>query len=127
MNLGILLLEIDKINIPLLQGICAQVSIALANIIANEQISKKQEEQAFLLNFSNDITQVRTKLDLQNAIFRVLDKILHTKLAMLRMIDEDGINMAPYMYDRTLFENAKVDFDKMAANRVTIGLQPGTH
>ncbi len=120
MNLGILLLEIDKINIPLLQGICAQVSIALANIIANEQISKKQEEQAFLLNFSNDITQARTKLDLQNAIFRVLDKTLHTKLAMLRLIDEDGFHMFPFMYDSTLFEKAKVDADKMAANRITI-------
>jgi formate hydrogenlyase transcriptional activator len=119
-NLGILLLEIDKINIPLLQGICAQVSIALANIIANEQISKKQEEQAFLLNFSNDITQVRTKLDLQNAIFRVLDKTLHTKLAMLRLIDEDGFHMFPFMYDSTLFEKAKVDADKMAAHRITI-------
>ena len=119
-NLGILLLDIDEINVQLLQGICAQISIAMANIMANEQINKHQEEQAFLLNFSNDITQVRTKLDLQTAIFRVLDKILHTKLAMLRLIDEDGINMSPYMYDRTLFENAKVDFDKMAANRVTI-------
>ena len=119
-NLGILLLDIEEINVQLLQGICAQISIALANIMANEQISKKQEEQAFLLGFSNDITQARTKLDLQNAIFRVLDKTLHTKLAMLRVIDEDGINMLPYMYDSTLFINAKMDFDKMAANRVTI-------
>jgi formate hydrogenlyase transcriptional activator len=119
-NLGILFLDIEEINVPLLQGICAQISIAMANIMANEQISKKQEEQAFLLNFSNDITQARTKLELQEAIFRVLDKTLHTKLAMLRVIDEDGFHMNPFMYDLTLFENAKVDVDKMSTNRITI-------
>ena len=119
-NHGILFLDIGEINIPLLQGICAQISIALANIMANEQISKKQEEQAFLLDFSNDVTQARTKLELQAAIFRVLDKTLHTKLAMLRVIDEDGLHMLPFMFDRTLFENAKVDFEKMSAHRITI-------
>jgi transcriptional regulator with GAF, ATPase, and Fis domain len=119
-NLGTLFLDINEINIPLLQGICAQISIALANIMANEQISKKQEEQALLLNFSNDITQARTKLDLQTAIFTVLDKILHTKLAMIRVIEEDGLHMSPFMYDSTLFEKAKVDVNKMASNRITI-------
>lgn len=119
-NHGILFLDIEEINIELLQGICAQISIALANIMANEKINEKQEEQAFLLEFSHDITQVRSKEDLQAAIFRVLDKTLHTKLAMLRVIDEDGFHMSPFMYDRTLFEKAEVDFDKMSANRITV-------
>ncbi|OQP59546.1 Fis family transcriptional regulator [Niastella vici] len=119
-NLGLLFLDIEEINVPLLQGICSQISIALANIMANEQISKKQEEQAFLLNFSNDITQVRTKNDLQAAIVTVLDKTLHTKLAMIRVIDEDGFHMSPFMFDKTLFEKAKVDFEKMSANVITI-------
>lgn len=119
-NHGILFLDIEEINIELLQGICAQISIALANIMANEKIHEKQEEQAFLLEFSHDITQVRSKEELQDAIFRVLDKTLHTKLAMLRVIDEDGFHMSPFMYDRTLFEKAKVDFNKMSANRITV-------
>jgi transcriptional regulator with GAF, ATPase, and Fis domain len=119
-NLGILLLDIEEINVQLLQGICAQISIALANIMANEQINKKQEEQAFLLEFSNDITQVRTKLDLQTAISKVLDKTLHTKLAMIRVIEDDGLHMSAFMFDSTLFEKSKVDFDKMMANRITI-------
>jgi formate hydrogenlyase transcriptional activator len=119
-NHGILFLDIGEINVQLLQGICAQISIALANIMANEQISKKQEEQAFLLDFSHDITQSRTKLDLQNAIFRVLDKTLHTKLAMIRVIEDDGVHMSVFMFDSTLFEKAKPHFDKMLASRITI-------
>lgn len=119
-NHGILFLDIGEINVQLLQGICAQISIALANIMANDQIGKKQEEQSFLLNFSNDITQARTASELQAAISRVLDKTMHTKLAMIRVIDDDGFHMHAFMYDPTLFEKAKVDFDKMAANRITI-------
>lgn len=119
-NQGILLLDIGEVNVQLLQGICAQISIAMANIMANEQIIKKQEEQAFLLEFSNDITQVRTKLDLQTAIFKVLDKALQTKLAMINVIEDDGLHMSAYMYDSTSFEKGKIDFDKMMANRITI-------
>jgi len=119
-NLGILWLGIEEINIPLLQGICSQISVAMANIIANEQVIKKQEEQAFLLDFSSDITQVRTRAELQDAIFRVIDKTMHTKLAAIRVIDEDGFHLSPFMFDRTLFKNAEANFDKMSVQRITI-------
>ena len=121
-NLGILLLDIDEINVPLLQGICAQISVAMANIIANEQVARKQAEQTFLIGFSHDITRVKTKQDLQDAISTVLNKTMNTQFVMIRVIEEDGKHMAPFMFDRTLFEkaNAKVDFDKMAAERITI-------
>jgi transcriptional regulator with GAF, ATPase, and Fis domain len=119
-NHGILFLDIGEINVQLLQGICAQISIALANIFAHEQINKTQEEQAFLLDFSNDITQSRTKLDLQNAIFRVLDKAMHTKLAMLRVIDDDGIHLSSFMYDDTLFNKVKTNYEKTQSDRITI-------
>jgi formate hydrogenlyase transcriptional activator len=119
-NLGILWLGIDKINIPLLQGICAQISTAMANIIANEQINRKQEEQAFLLDFSNDIAQARTKPELETAISTVLDKTMHTKLAMIRVIDDDGFHLSPFMFDKTLFEKAKALFDMKVADEVTI-------
>jgi len=118
-NLGILWLGIEEINIQLLQGICSQISVAMANIIANEQVSKKQEEQAFLLNFSQDITQVRTKSELQAAIFRVLDKTMHTQLAMIRVIDDDGVHLSPFMFDRTLFKQV-ANYDEMASHRITI-------
>jgi transcriptional regulator with GAF, ATPase, and Fis domain len=119
-NHGILLLDIEDINVPLLKGICAQISIAMANIMANEKINKKQEEQGFLLQFSNDITRVRTKRDLLEAISEVLDKILHTKLVMIRTIDDDGFHMSPFIYDSSRFENAKPLFEKLLATKITI-------
>jgi transcriptional regulator with GAF, ATPase, and Fis domain len=119
-NLGILWLGIEEMNIQLLQGICYQISIAMANIMANEQVEKTQQEQAFLLDFSNDIAKVRTKQDLETAIFRVLDNALHTKLAMLRIIEEDEFHLLPYMFDRTMFEKAEVDYRKLSSSRITI-------
>lgn len=120
-NHGILFLDIQEINVRVLQGICSQISIAMANIMANDQIIRKQEEQAFLLDFSSDIAQVRTKADLQEAIFKVLDKTMHTQLSMIRVIDEDGYNLSTFMYDEKLFETAKKHFKELMGNRVTVG------
>lgn len=119
-NLGLLLLETAEINIPLLQSICAQISTAISNTLANEQLVKKQQEQSFLIDFSNDITQLRTKQDLQSAISRVLDKTLFTRLSMIRVIEADGIHLSPFMYDAALFAGAKSDFDKLANNLITV-------
>src|SRR5690606_14923917 len=115
-NLGMLLLNIDEINVPLLQGICAQIAVAMANITAYEQVTRKQAEQTFLIGFSHDITRVKTKQDLQDAISIVLNKTMNTQFVMIRVIEDDGKHLVPFMFDRTLFEkaNAKVDFDKMA-------------
>lgn len=103
-----------------IKGIAPQLSGAVSNILANEAMLKTQEEQAFLLNFSRDITQVRSRDQLQEAIFRVLDKTLHTKLAMIRVIDEDGFHLSNFMSDRTLFSNAEAAYDKMSVTRITI-------
>jgi transcriptional regulator with GAF, ATPase, and Fis domain len=119
-NLGILWLGIEEINIQLLQGICFQISVAMANIIANEQVAKTQQDQAFLLDFSKDIARVKTKPDLQAAIFKVLDNALHSKLSMIRLIAEDGISMLSYMFDSSLFVKAGITFDQMAASVITI-------
>jgi transcriptional regulator with GAF, ATPase, and Fis domain len=103
-----------------IKGIASQLSGAVSNIIKNEEILDKEKEKSFLLDFSIDITQVRTRTELQAAIFRVIDKTMHTKLAMIRVIDEDGLHLSPFMFDRTLFSNAETNFDKMSAHRITI-------
>jgi formate hydrogenlyase transcriptional activator len=119
-NIGLLWLSIDEVNIPILQGICAQIAIAMSNIMANEELLRKQQEQSFLLDFSNDIARIMTKTDLESAVSKVLQRLLNTKLAMLRLIDEDGYHLTPYMFDKSLFENIVSDFDKLADQKITI-------
>ncbi|RYF82473.1 MAG: AAA family ATPase, partial [Chitinophagaceae bacterium] len=124
-NVGCAHLHIDEartspIKNNLFKAVCAHLSVAVSNILANEQIKSKQDEQAFLLDFSNDLAHVRTKVDLQEAIFRVVDNTLHTKVAMLRVIGEDGFHLSPFIWDSSLFANSKASFEKMAATPVTI-------
>lgn len=119
-KLGILWLGIEDVNIPLLQGICDQISIAISNIMANEEILRREQEQSFLLEFSRDIAAVRTKEDLREAIFRVLQKVLHLKLSMLRIIEDDGVTLSPYMYDESMFEKVHSTFKALASRNIDI-------
>jgi formate hydrogenlyase transcriptional activator len=118
-NIGLLWLSIEEINIPILKGICAQIAVAMSNIMANEELLRKQQEQSFLLDFSDDIAGIMTKADLETAVFKVLDRLLNTKLAMLRLIDDDGHNLSPYMFDKSLFEGLVSDFDRLSEQKIT--------
>ncbi|HRN56009.1 MAG TPA: sigma 54-interacting transcriptional regulator [Agriterribacter sp.] len=119
-DLGVLWVITEQINLDLLKGISDQIAVAVSNILANEQIIKKHSEQTFLLDFSNDIARVRTKPELQAAIFKVLDKTMHAQLAMIRVIEEDNFTLRPFMYDSSLFQKAKAGFDDLAAQQITI-------
>lgn len=100
--------------------IAPQLSSAVTNIIKNEDVLEKEQEKSFLLDFSVDIAHVRTKTELQEAIFKVLDKLLHTKLAMIRVLEDDGIHLPAYMNDPSLFGKARTTSEEMVANRITI-------
>ncbi len=109
-----------QMNKTLFDGICAQISVALANIQANEEIVKREQEKSFLLDFSNDIAAVRTKDDLELAINKVVQKVLHINLTMIRLIDEDGIHLTPYIYDKTAAYTRDEIYEKLFSARLTI-------
>ncbi|WP_341835311.1 sigma 54-interacting transcriptional regulator [Chitinophaga pollutisoli] len=119
-NLGILWLNIGEINMALLQGICAQISIAMSNIIANEEILRREKEEAFLHTFSRDIAALRTKDDLQRAISNVLHNVLNIRLAIIRIIEEDGLTLSPYMYDETMLGEKVEQFKTLMHRRIDI-------
>ncbi|RZJ44327.1 MAG: AAA family ATPase [Chryseobacterium sp.] len=88
--------------------------------MANESLLSKNNEQSVLLQFSNEIAGVRTKEDLETAIINVLRDLLNTKLAMLNIFDDDGIGLTSYMFDKSLFKMAEIDFDNMKAIKLDI-------
>ncbi|MCF6404123.1 sigma 54-interacting transcriptional regulator [Chitinophaga filiformis] len=119
-KLGILWLGIEEINIPLLQGICAQTSVAMSNIMANEELLRKEREQSFLVDFSRNIAAVRTKEELKESISEVLRKVLKVKLAMIRIIEDDGVTLSPYIYDESMFEKVNDTFKMMASKNIDV-------
>lgn len=112
-TLGILWLGIEQANLPLLQAIGSQISVAMSNVLAIEGITEREREKAFLLEFSNDVARVRTREDLKNAVFKVLRRVLNVKLAMIGLIGDDGFTINPFMFDRTLCEGALEAFDAL--------------
>ncbi|RYG02912.1 MAG: hypothetical protein EOO02_09545, partial [Chitinophagaceae bacterium] len=119
-KLGILWLGIEDVNLPLLKGICDQISIAMSNIMANEEVLNKEREQKFLLDFSQDIAGVRTKDDLELAVTHVLKEVLNIRLSMLRIVEDDGITLSPYMYDKKIFFNQDPMFLELASKNIDI-------
>lgn len=95
-------------------------SVAMSNVMAVEGPVSQEDEKSFLLDFSTDIAKVRTKTDLEAAIFKVLKKVLNIKLAMIQVIEDDGINLRPFMFDRSLFEKAVDNFDDLVAATIDI-------
>ncbi|WP_342086213.1 sigma-54-dependent Fis family transcriptional regulator [Dyadobacter sp. OTU695] len=106
LKLGVLWLGIEQANLSLLQAIGSQISVAMSNVLAAEEIIAREREKSFLLAFSNEISRVRTKEDLKNAVFKVLSRIQNVRLALINLIADDNFTLKTFMHDKTLFENA---------------------
>ncbi len=105
-ELGVLWVITNNINITLLEGICAQISIAISNILANEEIARRQEEKSKLLSLSDEIAAMRSRNDLL--------RLVSTKLKVLFSIDEFGISQVND--DHTTYSAFVMDLGKGIAS-----------
>jgi len=88
----------------MIRGIADQLSIAIANILANEQILKKERENSLLLSLSNSIATIRNKADLFNVIELKLKKLFHFEDFVICLINDDKQTHSAFLY------NQKEDF-----------------
>lgn len=104
--IGLLVLLSKKIasfstdDLYLLQRISYQVSIATANILANEDIEKREAEKSLLLSLSNDMAMVRNKEDLAKIIHRKLKKLFRIKDFTIVALHENSMTYGAYFYDQ---------------------------
>src|SRR5690606_20388935 len=73
-SLGTLWIVTSEINMAILEGICAQISVAISNIQSNEEIENREKEKSILLSISDEIAALRKTKDL----LRVVNKQLKT-------------------------------------------------
>jgi formate hydrogenlyase transcriptional activator len=106
-------------SLLIVDRISSQLATAAKNITANEEILSKEREKSFLLDFSQDIAGVRTKEDLENAIFSVLQNVLNIRLSMIRLLEDDGVSLSAYMYDHTMFDGVDEIFRELASKTIT--------
>jgi formate hydrogenlyase transcriptional activator len=110
----------DECAVHIIERISSQLSTAASNITANEDILNRESEKSFLLNFSQKIAAVRTKEDLEMAISEALQHLLSTRLAMIRIIEDDSVTLAPYLWDISLYTNVMDLFDQLTNRTATV-------
>jgi len=89
----------DKSKQNLIKGLSYQISIAVSNIIANEEISKREYEKSRLLAFSNAIASVKTTREISTIINAQLKEWEIIDDYCMHIISDDKVSHSLYLYD----------------------------
>lgn len=110
----------DEKAVGILQRICSQLSTAVSNIAANEEILAKDKDKTFLLNFSHDVAAARTKMELSSAVHAALKNLSEVRAYFIRTINDDGATMSPFMHDKEVFYLDSPAFSKLLTTRIPV-------
>ncbi|HLO82469.1 MAG TPA: sigma 54-interacting transcriptional regulator [Chitinophagaceae bacterium] len=103
--MGLFVLLSEKKNtytaekLELLEKISKPVSIATANIIANEEIARKEEEKNLLLSLSNEIASLKTREDLFKVVNTKIKKLIGVEEFGIAQIDEGGETYSAFVLE----------------------------
>ncbi|TKC65199.1 GAF domain-containing protein [Pedobacter hiemivivus] len=89
----------DIIMTNVFKGVCSQISIALANIIANEDILKRQQEKEIMLSLGNDIASIRNRTDLLNIFTHQFKKLFHYNDASIIILNKEDNTYSAFVLD----------------------------
>ena len=103
----------DESNLGIIQGIASLVSIAASNILANEQIQKRQIEKELLLNLSHDMARIRAKAELLALINTQLKKLFYFTHSSISVINEDRETFSIYLTDPQTRSKQHLDGETM--------------
>jgi formate hydrogenlyase transcriptional activator len=85
----------------LIKGLSHQISIAVSNIIANSEISRREDEKSRLLAFSNAIASVKTTREVSTIINAQFKEWGIIESYSMHIINDDKLTHTPYLYDST--------------------------
>ena len=85
-----------EVYFPLFENLAALVAIAVANIQANEEILKKEQEKTLLLSISQAIAEIDNMVDLLQSIDRLLLPIFNHDDAGVSVADQDKAYITDY-------------------------------
>ena len=120
----------DKNNIitanklELLESIANQISVAVTNIIANQEIAQREQEKARLLSFSNAIASVRDKNILAKLLKKQLKDLFEITDYVIHSLSDDKQTYTPILFDLDANFAQYPDFKKLvnAQNNVNDGI-----
>jgi GAF domain-containing protein len=83
-------------EITLFQNVVDQLSVAVANILANEEILEREREKTLLLEVSRAIAKIDNKVDLLHCIDELLVPIFHHSDAGVLVVDREKQYVVDY-------------------------------
>ncbi|MEO7047831.1 MAG: hypothetical protein ABI091_21210, partial [Ferruginibacter sp.] len=98
-DVGLLVIQPGQVNTPLLNGISTQLAIAIANIVAIEEIVGQEKEKSTLLQFSNAIASIREKYTLAKVLSHQLQDLFGIEDYAIHALSEDKKTHRPILYD----------------------------
>ena len=90
---------LDDGKLRLIEGLSSQLSVALSNILANEDIQRRQQERETLLSLSTDVASVRTIEDLMVTIRLKLKQLLGFTNTGMTFADKQKMTCTPVLAD----------------------------
>jgi formate hydrogenlyase transcriptional activator len=91
--------EIKKVGPELAQGISMQLTVAMAKILAAEQIAEKEKEQAMLLSISNSIATARDKMGLLEVLHSKLRTTFSFSHTVICILNDDKKTVRTFLLD----------------------------
>jgi formate hydrogenlyase transcriptional activator len=107
-------------DIYLLQRLSYQISIATANIIANEEIQQREYEKSVLLSISNEIAAVRDKNDLFAVINSKVKEMFYIMGFAIALIDEDRKTHSAFILDIEESISSHKDFRRVISQKYSV-------
>jgi formate hydrogenlyase transcriptional activator len=97
-------------KISLVKSVCAQLAVKVSNILAYEDIAKREAEKTILLSLSTDIASLKNRADL----FRVVNSRIKEVFAITQFgivkINEDRTTHSAFMMDLGPSVTDQIDF-----------------
>jgi len=90
--------RIRAVGTNLIRGLAGQVSVALLNIIANEEITRREEEKTKLIELGKAIFSIRKREDFAKVLRSQLNILFRTKEYILFLYDKEADFHQPYIY-----------------------------
>jgi formate hydrogenlyase transcriptional activator len=119
-ELGVLWVITDTINMLLLEGISAQISVAISNTRSNEEIAQREEEKSILLSLSDEIAALRSRDDLLHVVNTKIKTLFSIKEFVIAQINEDGTTYSALVLDiEDTIKNNK-DFKEVASGKYKV-------
>ncbi len=101
-------------SLALYHGVSRQLAIAVANIVANEDIQRREQEKTVLLSFNNALAAVRSKGDLFRVINDKFKKLFNFGEYVISLSNPEETTYRVFLYDPKFVAHPDHDWASVA-------------